>query len=119
MAGATVAIVGIAANVIGGMFGAGAAKKRERAAKKERDRLQRKLTSLENNRQAIIDPTSGVSNLSGLAQDLSSNLSNPYANLKNGTLSETVCCSFEGICKFIKLEAAKIQLIPIFAMSSC
>jgi len=85
MAGATVAIVGIAANVIGGMFGAGAAKKRERAAKKERDRLQRKLTSLENNRQAIIDPTSGVSNLSGLAQDLSSNLSNPYANLSVAT----------------------------------
>ena len=85
MAGATVAIVGIAANVIGGMFGAGAAKKRERAAKRQRDAAQKRLNFLENNRQAIIDPTSGVSNLSGLAQDLSSNLSNPYANLSVAT----------------------------------
>ena len=85
MAGATVAIVGIAANVIGGMFGAGAAKKRERAAKREKARLNRKLNYLENNRQAIINPAEGVTNLSGLAQDLSSQLSNPMANLSVAT----------------------------------
>ncbi len=42
-------------------------------------------SSLEANRQAITNPYSGVSNLSGLAQDLSSNLTNPYANLSVAT----------------------------------
>ena len=37
--------------ILGGLFGGGAAKRRERAAKAEKDRLQRKLTNLENNRQ--------------------------------------------------------------------
>jgi len=85
MAGATVAIAGAALSVIGGMFGAGAAKKRERKAAKEKARLQRKLTNLENSRQDIIDPSAGVTNLSGLAQDLSGQLTNPMANLSVAT----------------------------------
>ena len=76
-----IAIGGAALNVIGGIFGAGAAKKAERAAKRERAQLTRKLNYLENNRQAIINPADGVSNLSGLAQDLSGQLTNPMANL--------------------------------------
>jgi len=85
MAGATVAIAGAALSVIGGMFGAGAAKKRERKAAREKARLQRKLTNLENSRQDIIDPSAGVTNLSGLAQDLSGQLTNPMANLSVAT----------------------------------
>jgi hypothetical protein len=85
MAGATVAIAGAALSVIGGMFGAGAAKKRERKAAREKARLQRKLTNLENSRQDIIDPSVGVTNLSGLAQDLSGQLTNPMANLSVAT----------------------------------
>ncbi len=80
-----IAIAGAAANVIGGIFGAGAAKKRERAARREKAQLTRKLNYLENNRQAIINPADGVTNLSGLAQDLSSQLSNPMANLSVAT----------------------------------
>ena len=85
MSGVTVAIAGAAASAIGGLFGMGAAKKRERAAAKERAGLQRKLNSLENSRQAIVNPAEGVTNLSGLAQDLSSNLTNPFANLSVAT----------------------------------
>ena len=85
MAGATVAIAGAALSVIGGMFGAGAAKKRERKAAREKARLQRKLTNLENSRQDIIDQSVGVTNLSGLAQDLSGQLTNPMANLSVAT----------------------------------
>ena len=82
---AGVAISGAALNVIGGIFGAGKARKAERAAKREKARLTRKLNYLENNRQAIINPADGVTNLSGLAQDLSSQLSNPMANLSVAT----------------------------------
>ena len=71
--------------VLGGLFGGGAAKRRERAAKAEKDRLQRKLTNLENNRQDIINPYEGASDLSSLAADLSNQMSNPFANLSVAT----------------------------------
>ena len=82
---AGVAIGGAVLNVVGGIFGAGKARKAERAAAREKARLTRKLNYLENNRQAIINPADGVTNLSGLAQDLSSQLSNPMANLSVAT----------------------------------
>lgn len=71
--------------ILGGLFGGGAAKRRERAAKAEKDRLQRKLTNLENNRQDIINPYEGASDLSSLAADLSNQMSNPFANLSVAT----------------------------------
>jgi len=82
---AGIAIGGAVLNVVGGLFGAGAAKKRERAAAAEKAQLGRKLTYLENNRQAIINPADGVTNLSGLAQDLSGSLTNNMANLSVAT----------------------------------
>ena len=82
---AAVAIGGAFINVVGGIFGAGAAKKRERAARREKSKLQRKLNYLENNRQDIINPAEGVTNLSGLAQDLSGQLTNNLANLSVAT----------------------------------
>ena len=82
---AGVAIGGAVLNVVGGLFGAGAAKKRERAARREKAKLQRKLNYLENNRQDIINPAEGVTNLSGLAQDLSGQLTNNMANLSVAT----------------------------------
>ena len=71
--------------ILGGLFGGGAAKRRERAAKAEKDRLQRKLTNSENNRQDIINPYEGASDLSSLAADLSGQMSNPFANLSVAT----------------------------------
>ena len=72
------AIIGGVASIAGGIFGASAAKDREKAAKKERLRLLGKLEDLENNRQDIINPYAGVS-------DLSSMISNPFANLSVAT----------------------------------
>ena len=72
------AIIGGAASIAGGIIGASAAKDRERAARKERLKLQGKLEDLENNRQDIINPYAGVS-------DLSSMISNPFANLSVAT----------------------------------
>jgi len=71
--------------VIGSIFGSGRRRRAERKAQQEQARLQRKLSTLEASRQEITNPYSGVSNLSGLAQDLSSSLSNPYANLSVAT----------------------------------
>ena len=72
------AIIGGVASIAGGIFGASAAKDREKAARKERLRLKGKLEDLENNRQDIINPYAGVS-------DLSSMISNPFANLSVAT----------------------------------
>ena len=83
MAGAALISGGI--QVIGSIFGSGRRRRAERQAQDEQDRLQRKLSTLEASRQEITNPYSGVSNLSGLAKDLSSTLSNPYANLSVAT----------------------------------
>ena len=72
------AIIGGALSIAGGIFGSNAAKKRARAAARERRRLNNKLNSLEKNRQAIINPYEGV-------VDLSSMISNPFANLSVAT----------------------------------
>ena len=79
------ALISGGVQIIGSLIGGGARRRAERAAQRKQARLQRKLSSLEANRQAITNPYSGVSNLSGLAQDLSSNLTNPYANLSVAT----------------------------------
>ena len=72
------AIIGGALSIAGGIFGSNAAKKRARAAARERRRLNNKLNNLEKNRQAIINPYEGVT-------DLSSMVSNPFANLSVAT----------------------------------
>ena len=71
--------------LLSGIFGGGAAKKRERAARREKAKLNRKLNYLENNRQPITDPYAGVESLAGLATDLSSQLTNNMANLSVAT----------------------------------
>jgi hypothetical protein len=59
----------------------GKAKKKERAAQREKARIQRQISAFESSRQAITNPYAGVTSLAGLATDLSENLSNPFANL--------------------------------------
>jgi len=71
----------VGASVIGGLIGGGQAKKRERAAAAEKARLGAELTSLENSRQAIINPYETTKDMSSIAKDLSGTLSNPFANL--------------------------------------
>jgi len=69
------AIIGGGLSIASGVMGMFGAKKREREARKERKRLQRKLNNLEANRQEIVNPY----------QDLSSMISNPFANLSVAT----------------------------------
>jgi len=80
---APLAIAGISAgiNLIGGLIGGGKAKKQAKAATLEKNRLNAKITALEKNRQPIVNPYAGVTDISGMAQDLSGLMSNPFENL--------------------------------------
>ena len=78
---AWVVVGGAATSIIGGLFGSGSARRARRAAAAEKKKQQMKLAKLEKNRQAVINPYSGTSDLSSLAKDLSGNLSNPFASL--------------------------------------
>ena len=75
------ALISGAVSLIGGLFGGGAARKRARAAAREKKRLEGKLTALENSRQAITNPYQDFKDVSSLASDLSGMVSNPYASL--------------------------------------
>ena len=78
---AWVVVGGAATSIIGGLFGSGSARRARRRAAAEKKKQQMKLAKLEKNRQAVINPYSGTSDLSSLAKDLSGNLSNPFASL--------------------------------------
>ena len=74
MIGIALGIAGALGNVITGL-GAG---KKQRAAQRQQRGFDRQLAAAERNRQAIIDPYSGI-------KDLSSMISNPFANLQVAT----------------------------------
>ena len=77
--------LGIGSSVLGGILGGSRAKKAQAAAQKEAARLQSRLNTLEANRQPIINPYDGITDLSSMATDYSSQFSNPYANLSVAT----------------------------------
>jgi len=68
------AIIGGAAQVIGGIIGGAKARRAARRAKKKLRKMNAKMAQLEANRQEIINPYEGAENLSGM-------MSNPMANL--------------------------------------
>jgi hypothetical protein len=72
--------MGISAGVsaLGSLFGAGKARRAARRARAQAADLNRQLTNLENNRQAVINPYENV-------KDLSSMVTNPFANLQVAT----------------------------------
>ena len=72
------AIIGGAISIVGGIFGASRAKREARRRENQARALEAKLNNLEANRQEIIDPYANVT-------DLSSMLSNPFANLSVAT----------------------------------
>ena len=74
-------LVSAGSSIIGGIMGMGSADRAAAAAAAERRRLQAELNSLENSRQAIINPYETTKDVSGLAKNLSGMISNPYANL--------------------------------------
>tara|TARA_R110001592_G_scaffold152947_2_gene380901 strand:+ start:1327 stop:2025 length:699 start_codon:yes stop_codon:yes gene_type:complete len=66
---------------IGGIAKNAAARRAQRAARQAKEDATKKLTSLENSRQAFVNPYDNVKDLSSLASDLSGKLSNPFASL--------------------------------------
>ena len=79
-AGAIAAIGGTLISGLGALFGGGRKKREAYRARVERDRLKGELSVLEKNRQAIINPYAGVTDISSMAKDLSGMETNPNAN---------------------------------------
>jgi len=77
--------IGGALKIAGGIFGSRAAKRRARALARQLKKENAKLNQLQNSRQQIVNPYSGVTDVSALAKDLSSKVSNPFANLSVST----------------------------------
>jgi len=69
--------IGLASSIYNGI----SAGKRRNDARDLQNRLQIKLDGLEQSRQTIINPYDGITSLAGLAVDMSSQLTNTYANL--------------------------------------
>ena len=72
------AIIGGALSVVGGIFGSSRARREARRRENQARALEYKLNQLEENRQEIIAPYENIT-------DLSSMLSNPFANLSVAT----------------------------------
>jgi hypothetical protein len=82
MSGVIVAAgIGAAVSIVGGIIKGSKAKKQARAAEREKQRINNQIAAFESNRQAVINPYSGVTSLADMATDLSGDLSNPYNNL--------------------------------------
>ena len=77
--------IGAAVSIGGTIFGASKAKRERRRAEKKAKRLNAKIEHLEKNRTKIINPFEGITDLSGMAQDLSSMASAPKMNLAVAT----------------------------------
>jgi hypothetical protein len=75
------AAIGAAASLAGGAIAGGAAGKAARRARGEKQRAEAELESIKNSRQQITNPYASTEDLSGLATDLSSQLSNPFESL--------------------------------------
>ena len=75
------AAIGGLGSIASGIFGASKAKKAARKAARERRKQEKKLAYLESNRQPVINPYADVENISGLAENLTDQMSNPMDNL--------------------------------------
>tara|TARA_R100001463_G_scaffold14432_2_gene37959 strand:+ start:1186 stop:1923 length:738 start_codon:yes stop_codon:yes gene_type:complete len=68
-------------SAVGGMVASGQAKKAAKRARADKAAAQAELDSIKASRQQIRNPYASTQDLSGLATDLSSQLSNPFENL--------------------------------------
>lgn len=78
---AVAAGVAVAATVGGGLVNANQQKQAAKGFKNEKKRKEWEINQLEQNRQEIPNPYANISNLSGLATDLTGMMSNPFVNL--------------------------------------
>tara|TARA_R100001369_G_scaffold91793_1_gene134207 strand:+ start:907 stop:1596 length:690 start_codon:yes stop_codon:yes gene_type:complete len=74
-------MLGLAIGAASSIYGAIASGKKARDARAKSARLQRKLEDLEGSRQELINPYDDVKSLAGMAVDMSSQLTNTYANI--------------------------------------
>jgi len=81
----TAAAVGVASSVIGGAVKAGKQHREMRRQKKLASDAEIAMNQARDDRQDIINPYAGVTDLSGLASDLSSQITNPFENLQVST----------------------------------
>jgi hypothetical protein len=81
MAALTALAIGAGASMIGGLVGSNQAGQEAKGYRNEASRKAAEIAELEKNRQAIPNPYANVKDLSGIAKDLSSMISNPFANL--------------------------------------
>ena len=77
----TAAVVGAVGSAVGSAVGASKAKKAAGRARDAKNQAQAELNTLKAGRQDVINPYESTTDLSGLATDLSSSLSNPFQNL--------------------------------------
>jgi len=77
----TALAVGAGVAAIGGLVQANQAGQAAKGYANESERKAAEIAELEKNRQAIPNPYANVKDLSGIAKDLSSMVSNPFANL--------------------------------------
>ena len=77
----TAMLISTGVNLLGSLFGASSANSRAKRAAREKRRLEAELTELENSRQTVINPYAGVRDLSSIAEDLTSRMTNPFENL--------------------------------------
>ena len=73
--------VAAASTAVGGAVAAGKAHKAMRGARGEKARAAAEVKRLQNARQEIINPYSGVESLADLAQDLTGMMSNPFSQM--------------------------------------
>jgi hypothetical protein len=82
---ATAAIVSASVATVGAGIGAISAHQSKQRAKGEKNRAKNELAELEANRQDVINPYEGVTDLSAMISDVSGMASNPFANLSVST----------------------------------
>jgi len=72
---------GAALSIGGSLIAGGKARSAARAAARQAAAAQRKIDAIENSRATIINPYDEMESVTGLAEDLSGTMSNPYATL--------------------------------------
>lgn len=82
---AVAAVVGGVATAVGGAVAAGQAHKAMRGARNAKNEAKYKMEQAILDRREITNPYAGVTDLSGLASDLSSQITNPFNNLTVST----------------------------------
>tara|TARA_R110000744_G_scaffold183055_2_gene302368 strand:- start:3018 stop:3752 length:735 start_codon:yes stop_codon:yes gene_type:complete len=77
----TAAIIGAGASLIGGAVASNQQSKARSAAERRQQAAKREIEALKKSRQTIINPFINTKDLSGLAEDLSGQMSNAFNNL--------------------------------------